>query len=171
MIKFGNSFQFWKLDVLKIQLWNFGNHGSLGTTKSFSYASWDFHASLSFRSMFEQQFFSFQALSRKVWIVSLALMVKKKFTKTFQVYTIFWQTLIMYVATSCVSKRGTACRLQVAFIWKSFKNAKEWHMYQQNLPSHSQDIEAINFKFPRKKTKYRFPQCQHKNWRIEFVTS
>ena len=44
-------------------------------------------------------------------------------------------------------------------------------MYQQNLPSRSQDIEAINFKFPRKKTKYRFSQCHHKKWRIEFVTS
>ena len=36
-------------------------------------------------------------------------------------------------------------------------------MYQQNLQGRSRDIEAINFKFPRKKQQnIFFPQCQHK---------
>ena len=45
-------------------------------------------------------------------------------------------------------------------------------MYQQNLPSRSQDIEAINFEFPRKKQQnIVFLNASIKKQRIEFVTS
>ena len=36
-------------------------------------------------------------------------------------------------------------------------------MYQQNLPSRSQDIEAVNFKFQRKKQNIVFLNASIKN--------
>ena len=36
------NFQFWNKDILKIQLWNFGNHRSFQTYKPYFKAQWYF---------------------------------------------------------------------------------------------------------------------------------
>ena len=70
-----------KSRYLEDSVWNFGNHRSLGAKNPFFNAQWDFYASTNFESIFEKSFFSFQVLSRTIWMVSLALTVKRLFTK------------------------------------------------------------------------------------------